>query len=278
MSTLRVLHEKSELGKTTVYPKEYAPHLLLPIPRDLNRKTLNVNVSEPPPFYGYDLWNAYELSWLNEKGKPFAARGEFIIPATSSHLIESKSFKLYLNSFNNERFADAAAVSQTMKRDLSKRVNESVTVNFILHETEIPVAYSPKGSLLDVLDIAIDTYSPDPNLLSTSQETVTETLYSHLLKSNCPVTGQPDWGSIEIHYTGPKIDHVQLLKYIISYRNHEEFHEACVERFFMDILRHCRPQELTVQARYTRRGGLDINPYRSTNPTFSVQNHRSFRQ
>jgi 7-cyano-7-deazaguanine reductase len=253
------------LGKATVYISEYNPGLLCPVPRRLKRDELGL--SAPLPFAGVDIWNGFELSWLTLKGKPVVAMGEFRFPCSSTNLIESKSFKLYLNSFNQSRFATQAEVEQRMRADLSAAAGGEVTVE--LREAcqfgDERFATLP-GRCIDELDLAIDGYQLDPELLAKAAdpaEVVEEELHSHLLKSNCLVTSQPDWGSVLIRYRGGRIDPEALLRYLISFRQHNEFHEQCVERIFVDLLQHCRPEQLTVYARYTRRGGLDINPFRS---------------
>ncbi|MBD3777512.1 MAG: NADPH-dependent 7-cyano-7-deazaguanine reductase QueF, partial [Thiotrichales bacterium] len=210
-----------------------------------------------------DIWTAYEVSWLNAKGKPVAVIAEFAFPADSPNLIESKSFKLYLNSFNGTCFSSQQEVEDLWVKDLSAACGGEVQVDVrSLNGDEMLIGQLP-GENLDDLDIEVDTYQVRPELLTVEAEVVEETLNSHLLKSNCLVTGQPDWGSIVIRYEGPQINHENLLKYLISFREHNEFHEQCVERVFTDIMRQCKPQKLTVYARYVRRGGLDINPYRS---------------
>lgn len=269
----------SPLGKATEYQSHYAPELLYPIPRQLKRSELGITDANLP-FVGDDLWNAYELSWLNPKGKPVVAVGTFRVPANSPNLIESKSFKLYLNSFNQSSFDSIAAVSATMSRDLSAAAGSLVIV--ALEPLSASPAASigiPDGILLDELDITCDRYQPEPAFLATLPgENVEETLYSHLLKSNCLVTGQPDWAMVVIRYRGKAIDRAGLLRYIVSFRNHNEFHEQCVERIFSDIQVRCQPEALAVHARYTRRGGLDINPFRSTGDYAAPDNTREIRQ
>jgi 7-cyano-7-deazaguanine reductase len=273
MSTLTA----SPLGKISDNISKYQPDLLFPIPRKSKRD--EIHVPAILPFAGNDVWNGFEISWLNQKGKPLVAVGEFIFPCESPHIIESKSFKLYLNSFNNTEFESLEIVMATMVSDLSVAVGADVYVKLI------PVAHFPKhvietfsGINLDLQDIACDTYIVTPGYLSTEASIVDEVVFSDLLRSNCLVTGQPDWGSVKIHYLGHKINHAGLLKYLISFRNHVEFHEQCVERIFMDIMTHCQPEKLSVEARYTRRGGLDINPYRSTEKDFRPANVRLCRQ
>lgn len=252
------------LGKQSSYVCEYDAGQLQGVPRSLNRDDLGLR-ADALPFAGEDLWNLYELSWLNNKGKPMVAMGEVRVPVNSLNLIESKSFKLYLNSFNQSRFDSIDDVEAVLTRDLSQCAEGAVKVTLF----ELKAAPSQFGILpgdcIDGQDITIEHYQPVADLLhhATESEHVTETLHSHLLKSNCLVTGQPDWGSLMIRYQGPRIRHDALLRYLVSFRQHNEFHEQCVERIFMDIMQHCQPKELTVYARYTRRGGLDINPYRS---------------
>lgn len=258
------LPEASPLGKATSYQTEYAPGLLFPIPRQQKRE--EIGITGTLPFFGVDIWNAYELSWLNMRGKPQVAIATFTVPADSPNIIESKSFKLYLNSFNQTRLESPEALTELLRTDLTAGFDAPVQVKLTL-----PDAFSTlqmgelEGLLLDRLDIEVSNYTPDPSLLEANHQEamVEETLTSHLLKSNCLVTGQPDWGSVQIRYVGAQINQEGLLQYLIGFRNHNEFHEQCVERIFMDILRQCRPQKLSVYARYTRRGGLDINPWRS---------------
>jgi len=258
------LPEHSPLGKTSAYRTDYAPELLFPIPRQGKRDELGLNGTLP--FFGVDIWNGYELSWLNMRGKPQVAVARFTIPADSPNLIESKSFKLYLNSFNQTRLAGPDALKMLLQQDLSAAAGANVHVVLTMQEDFAKLEMGElEGQLLDRLDIDVDNYSPQPETLKANFDElpVEETLVSHLLKSNCLVTGQPDWGSVQISYYGPQIDQESLLKYLIGFREHNEFHEQCVERIFTDILRQCKPQHLTVYARYTRRGGLDINPWRT---------------
>jgi 7-cyano-7-deazaguanine reductase len=279
MTTPTDLNALSPLGKPTEYRATYAPEQLYPIPRQLKRDELGI-AADSLPFVGEDIWNAYELSWLNPKGKPVVAVGSFRVPADSPNLIESKSFKLYLNSFNQTAFGDTDEVRAVLARDLSTAAGAPVQINIeVLGGRPQVFAGYPAGVLLDDLDIACDSYQPAPELLTTSGEAVVEeTLYSHLLKSNCLVTGQPDWAMVVIRYRGRAIDRAGLLRYIVSFRNHNEFHEQCVERIYCDICRQCAPQALSVYARYTRRGGLDINPFRSTGDFPPPENIREVRQ
>ena len=254
----------SPLGKTSAYRTDYAPELLFPIPRQGKRDELGLTGTLP--FFGVDIWNAYELSWLNARGKPQVAIARITVPADSPNIVESKSFKLYLNSYNQTRLASPEALQALLQQDLSAGFGAPVHVALTLPDAFGHVQMGElDGLLLDRLDLEIDNYSPAPELLKAAhdEEPVEETLVSHLLKSNCLVTGQPDWGSVQIHYSGPQIDQESLLRYLIGFREHNEFHEQCVERIFTDILRQCAPQQLAVYARYTRRGGLDINPWRS---------------
>lgn len=269
----------SPLGKSVAYQAEYDPGLLFPIPRAGKRAEIGINGE--PPFMGMDIWNAYELSWLNARGKPQVALANFLVPADSPNIIESKSFKLYLNSFNQTRLADEAELAGLLTRDLSAAIGKPVAVEIVSPERFASQRIADlDGYCIDNLDIEINTYSPAPQLLRCEEYPVPveETLVSNLLKSNCLVTGQPDWASVQIRYFGPAINRESLLRYLISFRNHNEFHEQCVERIFMDIQRMCRPMKLAVYARYTRRGGLDINPWRSNFSTSLPPNRRTARQ
>ncbi|WP_291921179.1 NADPH-dependent 7-cyano-7-deazaguanine reductase QueF, partial [Limnohabitans sp.] len=254
--------EQSQLGKSSAYVDQYDASLLFPIPRATKRA--EIGVTGQPVFFGADLWTAFELSWLNTKGKPQVALAHITVPAESTHIVESKSFKLYLNSFNNTRLENADVVRDMIRRDISAAIwhgsamQASVGVKLLLQEQfDAEPVHELDGLNLDRMDIECSRYQPAPDLLTANQyeQPVTETLVSHLLKSNCLVTGQPDWGSVQITYSGPQIDQAGLLQYIVSFRNHNEFHEQCVERIFMDIWTRCKPTKLTVYARYTRRGG-----------------------
>lgn len=259
--------DQSPLGKPAAYLAEYAPDLLFPIARQDKRDELGLQQgSGTLPFFGVDIWNAYELSWLNLRGKPQVAIATVTVPADSPNIIESKSFKLYLNSFNQTRLAGTDALLHLLQADLSAGFGAPVRVALTLPESFGSLKLGElEGRLLDRLDIEVNDYTPNPGLLKTVPDTapVEQTLVSHLLKSNCLVTGQPDWASVQIRYCGAPIDEEGLLRYLIGFRTHNEFHEQCVERIFIDILRRCKPQKLAVYARYTRRGGLDINPWRS---------------
>jgi 7-cyano-7-deazaguanine reductase len=267
--------EKSPLGKKTEYKTQHTPSLLFAIARRVGRDALEL--PEDLPFSGADLWTGYELSWLNAKGKPQVAAAEFIIPAESKFLIESKSLKLYFNSLNGTRFASKGEVESCIRSDMSKAADCAVGVQLFDISSFQTSAEELDGECLDDLDVSIDTYEIKPEFLTATGGIVEETLRSNLLKSNCPVTGQPDWAAVMVRYTGPKIDRTGLVKYIVSFRDHSGFHEQCVEKIFLDIKARCRAERLTVYARYTRRGGLDINPFRSDFEDFPT-NCRTFRQ
>ena len=268
-----------KLGQKTEYAANYDRTLLQPVPRALNRDALGITDAQPFTI-GADIWTAYEISWLNEKGLPQVAIADIYLDYRSRNLIESKSFKLYLNSFNQSKFADFEQVAQTMQRDLSDCAQGEVKVRLN------PLAFyngqiikSLHGECIDEQNIEIRDYEFNAEWLEdcVSDEIVEEYLVSHLLKSNCLITHQPDWGTLQIHYVGNKIDREKLLRYIVSFRQHNEFHEQCAERIFCDLMRYAKPQKLTVYARYTRRGGLDINPFRSNFETIP-QNLRLARQ
>jgi 7-cyano-7-deazaguanine reductase len=269
----------SPLGQPAAYISQYDPSLLFPIARQTKRDELGLGGTLP--FFGLDLWNAYEVSWLNLRGKPQLAIAQITVPADSPNIIESKSFKLYLNSFNQTRLAGTEAMLELLRADLSAGFGAPVQI-----ELTLPAQFANlkmgelDGLLLDRLDIDVDSYQPDAALLrSEAGPPIEQTLLSHLLKSNCLVTGQPDWGSVQIHYVGAPIEQEGLLRYLIGFREHNEFHEQCVERIFVDILRQCKPLKLSVYARYTRRGGLDINPWRSNfSSNLRPSNRRNARQ
>jgi 7-cyano-7-deazaguanine reductase len=275
----------SQLGQPTVYADQYDASLLFPIARAPQRAELGLGTRLP--FLGADLWTAFELSWLNARGKPQLALAHITVPCESVNIIESKSLKLYLGSFNNTRFADAADVLTRLRADLTEAawrgavVQSSVGVTLVAPELfdREPIE-ELDGLSLDRLDLECERYTPAPELLSAAfdEAPVSEVLTSNLLRSNCPVTGQPDWGSVQISYFGPQIDQAGLLRYIVSFRNHNAFHEDCVERMFMDIQARCQPHKLAVYARYTRRGGLDINPFRTSYPHALPANRRNARQ
>ena len=270
------------LGQATQYPDQYDPGLLYPIPRSENRLKLGIKDGQALPFVGVDIWNAFELSWLNQKGKPQIALAEFQIPADSPKMIESKSFKLYLNSLNNARFENENEVRERLVADLSAVAGSKITARIQANDAIAKKGMQEMGGvLLDRLDIEIDPHIPaDPNLLGVNEDfgPIEQCLVSHLLKSNCPVTGQPDWASVQIRYQGRPILEEGLLRYLIGFRQLGEFHEHCVETIFSDIKRHCKPDKLSVYARYTRRGGLDINPFRTDHNAPWPENTRHSRQ
>jgi 7-cyano-7-deazaguanine reductase len=270
------------LGQATQYPDQYDPSLLFPIPRAENRAKLGFKDSQALPFVGVDIWNAFELSWLNKKGKPQIALAEFQIPADSPNMIESKSFKLYLNSLNSTHFADEHQLRELLIKDLSAVAGSKITIRIQATEAVAKKGMQEmSGVLLDRLDIEVDPNLPaDPNLLGINESfgPIEQCLVSHLLKSNCPVTGQPDWASVQIRYQGRPILEEGLLRYLIGFRQLGEFHEHCVETIFTDIKRQCKPEKLSVYARYTRRGGLDINPFRTDHNSPWPDNIRHARQ
>ena len=300
--------QSSRLGQPTAYVDQYDASLLYPIPRVGKRAEIGIFVapgdtSGSLPFLGADLWTAYELSWLNLRGKPQVALATFTVPCETRNIIESKSLKLYLNSFNNTPFASVDEVKARLRADLSEAVWRDTTPQTGDQSVRdsAPAMVAPPaigvsitsadlfdrepiheldGLSLDRLDMDFARYSPAPELLTAAfdEQPVSEVFTSNLLKSNCLVTGQPDWGSVQISYSGPQIDQGGLLQYIVSFRNHNEFHEQCVERIFMDIRQRCKPVKLAVYARYTRRGGLDINPFRTSYPQALPKNVRMARQ
>jgi 7-cyano-7-deazaguanine reductase len=277
--------EESQLGKPAPYADHYDASLLFPLSRLPNRTALGLHGA--PPFFGADLWTAFELSWLTPRGKPQVAIAHVTVPCETANIVESKSFKLYLNSLSNTAFADANEVRDRIRADVSEAVwrgapsQSSVGVRILSpQEFDREPVQELDGLSLDRLDIECSDYTPTPDLLSAAfgEQPVEEVLTSNLLKSNCPVTGQPDWGSVQIRYSGAQIEQGGLLRYLVSYRNHPEFHEHCVERIFMDVWTRCKPVKLAVYARYTRRGGLDINPFRTSHPIALPANIRTARQ
>lgn len=272
-----MIPHNTPLGQATVYIQTYTPELLFPVPRSMARE--KTGISDPLPFHGMDIWNGYELSWLNQKGKPEIALAQFMIPCSSKVIVESKSFKLYLNSFNQTKFESMGVVEETIRRDLSKVIEADVFVKLYsgshFNDTSI-VGLS--GICLDEIDIEFTDYEVNPEFLKMGGKMVQEVVYSDLFKSNCLATKQPDWGSIWIHYVGPQIDREGLLRYLVSYRNHSGFAEHCVEQVFYDLMRECKPEKLSVYGRYTRRGGLDINPFRSNFEDSPPHNIRQPRQ
>ncbi len=277
---------QSQLGRPSAYPDHYDPTQLFPIARATQRAAIGIDEGKLP-FFGADLWTAFELSWLNPRGKPRLAIAHFTVPCESPNIIESKSLKLYLGSFNATVFGNADEVRKRIRTDLAEALwrgserSGSIGVKLIVPELfDREPVHELDGVDLDRLDLECSRYQPAPELLSSNsaEAPVTETLTSRLLKSNCLVTGQPDWGSVQIRYSGPQIDQAGLLGYIVSFRDHNEFHEPCVERMFVDIRQRCQPTKLAVYARYTRRGGLDINPFRTSWPQALPANVRTARQ
>jgi 7-cyano-7-deazaguanine reductase len=262
------MHEDTLLGKQAEYKSEYDPSLIFPISRAQNREKLIMpenKVNNELPFFGIDIWTGFEISWLNQKGKPQVFIAEFLIPAESKNIVESKSFKLYLNSFNQTKFDTKEQAHSAMVKDLSKGFVADINIK-LFDVMDYPLNQANLGDNIDHLDVDISDYKPNASLLTVSDKVVEETLNSHLLKSNCPVTNQPDWGTVVIDYKGTEVDRAALLKYIISYRDHDDFHEHCAEQIFCDLCNAGQFESLTVSARYTRRGGLDINPTRSLKP------------
>lgn len=267
----------SPLGHATTYSDSYDPALLFAVERAPLRAT--IGITSTPPFHGEDVWNAYELSWLTAAGKPQVAIATMRVPASSPSIVESKSVKLYLTGFNQTRFASTDDVISTIRRDIAQATRADVGIELIAPDrfTELEHA-EPTGTCIDDLPVAIDEGAPDAALLSTHEGDASEALYSRLFRSVCPVTGQPDFATVVLRYTGARIDRASLLRYLVSFRRQPGFHEHCVETIFMDVLRRCAPRELEVHARFTRRGGIDINPYRSTRPMPPHRNARTAQQ
>ncbi len=270
------------LGKTSENPNSYSPQLLFPIPRIENRETLGLSDPNKLPFFGVDIWNAYEVSWLALTGKPEVAIAQIQTPAESQFIFESKSLKLYLNSLNHSRYENLENVQEIISQDLTKVAGAKVAVKLFGPEQWNKLKFKEfEGKLLDRLNIEINPdLGPDSTWLSAkeNESPVEESLFSNLLRSNCPVTGQPDWASVQIQYVGPEINEEGLLRYLIAFRQHQEFHEHCVEKIFCDIKMMCKPSKLSVYARYTRRGGIDINPFRTDFNAPWPENIRQARQ
>ncbi len=269
--------QNGPLGQSSAYPDQYDPAQLHAIPRKLGRLEIGVDENSLP-FHGEDVWNAYELSWLNPKGKPVVALMFMVVPANSPNIVESKSLKLYLGSYNQTVMASVRQVTDKIAEDIGKVVGAKIRIELteLAWQGRFEVVSLP-GRCIDDLDVDVSAYEVDSSLLTTEDHFVHVQLHSHLLRSCCPVTGQPDWASVLIEYSGNRICEEGLLKYLISFRSNQEFHEQCVERIFMDISRQCKPEKLSVYARYTRRGGIDINPFRSSDPR-SMANLRLVRQ
>lgn len=272
---------ETPLGRTSEYVDRYTPSLLCPVPRWDARESLELEIVDGNtlPFHGMDIWNAYELSWLNDKGKPVVAMAELTVPCTSPNIVESKSLKLYLNSFANTRFANRDAVIVAIEKDVGRIAGAPVDVRVLtLQEAARLSAWDDHGQLVDVLDVAFDGFEYRPELLFTEQgPEQTGVLVSHLLRSHCPVTNQPDWGTVQVRYTGALISPASFLRYVVSLRNHQGFHEQIIEQMFVDLQNQCAPRQLSVHGRFTRRGGLDINPFRS-NFEETPPNQRTIRQ
>ncbi len=277
MTTLREELESAPLGHATDYPDTYDPKLLFAVPRAPQREEIGIGADLP--FAGADVWNAYELTWLDPRGKPAVAIASFTVPATSPAIVESKSVKLYLGSFAQSRFAGGDAVAAAVARDIGAAVGAAVRVDLVA-PTDFPrqVLAPLAGTSIDDADTGCDAWEIDPGLLAAGGGLITETLTSDLFRSVCPVTGQPDYASVAIAYRGPRIDRAALLRYLVSYRQHAGFHEHCVERIFVDVKSVCRCEALTVHARFTRRGGVDINPYRTDAGADVPANVRTPRQ
>ena len=269
--------DESPLGRRTDYPDTYTPGVLFAIPRAESRATLGIG--DPPPFYGEDIWNAWELTWLTGTGKPAVATAEIRVPADSPNIVESKSLKLYLNSFAMSEFDTTEDVARTMAVDLGGTTGADVTVYVRMPgETEGRRTDVLPGTLLDDLDVTCDDSDVSPDVLTADPANVVkESLHTHLLRSLCPVTAQPDTGSLLVEYEGPKIDPERLLRYVVSFRRHQDFHETCVERIYTELSARCAPERLIVHARYQRRGGIDINPCRTSSPG-PPKNPRLWRQ
>ncbi len=269
------------LGRTVEQQPIYSPDLLFRIERKVQRALLGLTESQALPFVGADRWTAWELSWLDARGKPEVAVLRIVVPIDGPYLIESKSLKLYLNSYARERGLRAAQVQARIAADLSAAVGAPVEVDLLGVERWPELAPQiADGECIDALEVDIPAHAqPSPDLLRCdAEQVVAERLHTHLLKSNCPVTGQPDWATLCIDYRGPRLERAALLAYLISYREHQAFHEQCVEQIFLDLTRCLHPQFLALEARYTRRGGLDINPYRASAGAPLIADRRLLRQ
>jgi 7-cyano-7-deazaguanine reductase len=269
--------DPSPLGKATGYPDRYDPGLLFAIERDAQRQALGLRT--PLPFNGADLWTAYELTWLDAHGKPQLAVAELRVPADSAATVESKSLKLYLGSFAQESVATPERLAQTIVDDVGRTCRAEVGV--VLHRATTsgaPGIAELPGVSLDGENAVAVASEPEAELLAVVETPIEETLKSALFRSNCPVTGQPDYADVMVRYLGPRMDRASLLAYLLSYRRHAAFHESCVERIYVDIAARCRPERLTVYARFTRRGGIDISPFRSNCESAPVVVHRTPRQ
>jgi len=267
----------SPLGRAVAYAERYDPGLLFAVERATQRAAFGLGAELP--FRGADVWNAYEASWLDGDGKPQVAIATFVVPADSQRLVESKSVKLYLASFNQQRFEAASVVRSTIARDVSSATGATVPVTLTLPPDFAELRREElTGDSIDAEPLAAARYELSPESLAAAGPTVAEALRSQLFRSVCPVTGQPDYASVRLAYRGARIDRAGLLAYLVSFRRHAGFHEHCVERIFMDVWRRCRPDALSVYARFTRRGGIDINPYRTSGDEPPPPNARTARQ
>ena len=266
------------LGQQLLASSEYDPKQLRSVSRKIGRKNIGISDDISLPFMGEDVWNCWELSWLNSQGKPAIAVAEIRVPAGTPNMVESKSLKLYLNSFSMTRVDSADSLREIIARDIGRIVEEHVSVQLILPEAFGKLRIiEPEGICIDRQKTTITEFSINPDLLAVEKSRVSETLYSRLIRTNCPVTGQPDWATVCLTYSGPRIRPDSLLRYFVSFRQHKGFHESCVETMFCHILQKCQPESLTISARFTRRGGIDINPFRSTESS-SGPNFRDPRQ
>lgn len=267
----------SPLGHATAYPERYDPGQLFPVERAPLRAALPAAALDA--MRGTDLWNAYELSWLDARGKPQVAIASFTVPASSPCVVESKSVKLYLTAFNQTRFGSVDEVRAAIASDLGKATGVAVEVALTLPDDFAALPHAElAGECLDGLPLTLDDDAFAAEALAVAGPPVEETLVTRLFRSVCPVTGQPDYGSVQVGYRGPRIDHPGLLRYLVSFRRQPGFHEHCVERIFADLWTRCRPDALTVYARFTRRGGVDINPYRTSTQAPPPPNARTARQ
>jgi 7-cyano-7-deazaguanine reductase len=267
----------SPLGHATTYADAYDPTLLFAVERAPLRTELGLGPRLP--FRGVDTWTAYEVSWLDPAGKPQVAIATFAVPFDSPAIVESKSVKLYLTAMNMTRFVSPTEVRSTLARDLARATGAAVAVTLAAPDMFATLSRGELiGECLDALPVAFDAYAPEPQTLAAAGAIVDQTLYTRLFRSVCPVTGQPDYASVQLRYRGARIDRAGLLRYLVSFRRHPGFHEHCVERIFADVWTRCRPELLAVYARFTRRGGVDINPYRTSGDEPAPVNARTARQ
>lgn len=261
------MHTSTELplGKQTAYVDRYSPSLLFPIDRDQARTEIDIGADMALPFFGVDTWTAYELTWLNRRGKPQAGVVQLEVACDSKCIVESKSLKLYLNSFAQSSFDDRMSVLNTLRSDLAIAFDGELKIELLdVCAAQLWLSQAP-GLCLDDLDIDIEHYECDSKLLRCAGGAMkNETLHSNLFRSLCPVTGQPDFATVIVQYAGDAISHEHLLAYLVSFRNHQAFHESTVEQMFIDISARCTPSQLCVTGRFLRRGGIEINPVRST--------------